>query len=177
MKIALCAALLVVAAGCGNVGDEGGSPLAGKRPNMTPDASPPPTYPDLSIPGVIACFTEGAPNQTCEPGVECNFNNYNSFHDGSCTNAYSQTYGAEFCDGPEDCAAGSHCCVVGSWNGDMPLWTIACQTAPCVGGAGNYEMCHTGATAAGTCSDTARTCMTANAAGDYSIAANLYVCN
>lgn len=181
MRNPVYGALIIIAAtalGCNAPGDDLGEVgIEGKKPRPTPDAAPPPSYPDLATPGVVACFTEGAPAQTCSPGVACNFNNYNSFHDGFCSNAYAQTYGLETCDGAEDCPAGSHCCVVGSWNGDTPLWTIACQTEACPGGPGNYEMCHPSTTAAGTCSDAARTCMTANAAGDYSIAANLYVCN
>jgi hypothetical protein len=109
--------------------------------------------------------------------VACNFNNYNSYHDGFCSNSYPQTYGLETCDGPEDCAAGSHCCVVTGWNGDTPIETIACQVASCQGGAGNYEMCHPTSDPWGTCADPTRQCVTASVAGDYSIAANLYVCN
>ena len=179
MKITALALLVLVAAavasGCGMQGDDGVA-LDKPKPPPKPDA-PPITYPDPSMPGVVVCFLEGAPNQTCKPGVACNFNNYNSFHDGMCTNSYPQTYGLETCDGPEDCAAGSHCCVVTTDTGDGFLETIACQTAACQTAAGSYEMCHPTSNAWGTCSDTSRHCVTAKAAGDYSIAANLYVCN
>jgi len=176
MKIAAMTSLVLlgatIAGGCGMGSDEGEVAAAKPRPPRQPDAPPPPTYPDPSIPGVVRCFTEGAPNQTCAPGVACNFNNYNSFHDGACVNGSPQVYGLETCDGPEDCAAGSHCCEVTVDTGDGFLVTIACQAASCQTGPGAHEMCHPG-----TCSDATKSCVTAQAAGDYGIAANLSVCN
>jgi hypothetical protein len=177
MKTSLAALGLLFVAACATDPVEEGHGLAKKppRPSSEPDAAPPPSYPDPSIPGVVACFTEGAPAQTCAPGSGCLFNNYNAFHDGYCTStAPTAYYGWETCDGPEDCAAGSSCCVVGGRDtSDALYWTIACSATPCATGSGNYEMCHPG----GSCSDPTRSCVSAKDAGDYSIAANLYVCN
>ncbi|MCX5747981.1 MAG: hypothetical protein NT062_36430 [Proteobacteria bacterium] len=131
----------------------------------TPDASNPP-------PLVIACFTEGNPTQTCS-GVPCNFNNYNAYHDGYCSSTAPQTYGLETCDGPEDCAAGSHCCDVLTDTGDGYLVNISCQARACPTGVGNFEVCHpTG----GPCSDATKHCVPTGTAGNYTIASNIYVC-
>jgi len=135
------------------------------------------TFPDPATPGVVSCYASFAPDQTCAPGVACNFSNYSSTHDGQCSNDFPQTYGLATCDGPEDCAAGSVCCVVMGFIGDAPVVNMACQATACATGNGNFELCHPTGNPSGTCADTSKQCVLAGAAADFSIAQNLHVCN
>lgn len=177
---ALHMVLLFASVGACTLGDEGESAIGRRHVDAgvvvhPADAAPTPPPPP-GTPGVIACFTEGNPNQTCSGGVACNFNAYNSYHDGYCSSTASWTYGLETCDGPEDCSSAGHCCNVLTDTGDGFLVKISCQAQACPAGIGNSEMCHPTSNARGTCSDATKHCVTARAAGNYMIAANLYVC-
>ena len=94
--------------------------------------------------GVISCYTEGNPAQSCTLPVHCCFSNYSSEHDGRCTTD-DCAYGTIDCDGPEDCAAGEHCCSHALYASDRSLigYSIACQATACGAAPDNRELCHT----------------------------------
>src|SRR5213078_868731 len=50
--------------------------------------------------GIVSCYTEGAPGNTCTLPIHCCFTNYSSQHDGFCMNT-ACTYGTIDCDGPD----------------------------------------------------------------------------
>jgi hypothetical protein len=87
--------------------------------------------------GVVSCYTEGFPSTTCSLPTHC--------------------------DGPEDCASGSHCCAHANVDPDYGLtgYTLACQATACGTAPINQELCHPTATSAsGTC-PSGKTCVTA----------------
>jgi len=108
--------------------------------------------------GIVSCYTEGDPAQSCTLPVHCCFSNYSSEHDGYCTTA-TCAYGTIDCDGPEDCAAGEHCCshALYASDGSLSGYAIGCQAAGCGAAPSNHELCHTDGPA---CSN-GGTCVTA----------------
>jgi hypothetical protein len=112
--------------------------------------------------GVISCYTEGSPGTTCTLPTHCCFTNYSSEHNGACSTA-ACTWGTESCDGPEDCAAGQHCCAHAIVTPDSGVvgYQLACQAAACGAAPANQELCHPTAAAAGTCSNPSNRCVTA----------------
>jgi hypothetical protein len=144
----------------------------------TPDASNPTggTGGDPTQAGVISCYTEGNPRATCTLPTQCCFGNYSSAHDGSCSTS-ACVWGAQSCDGPEDCASGQHCCAHVLVDPDWGIYgyQVACQASACGSAPANQEMCHPTATSArGTCS-TGTSCVTA-LGNDADLPPNLHIC-
>jgi len=108
--------------------------------------------------GVVSCYTEGDPSQSCTLPSHCCFSNYSSQHDGFCA-ASACVYGTISCDGPEDCASGQHCCshALFASDGSLTGYSIGCQATACGAAPVNYELCHTSGPA---CSN-GGTCVTA----------------
>ena len=82
--------------------------------------------------------------------MHCCFGNYSSQHNGECTTA-SCPWGTISCDGPEDCAAGQHCCghaMIDPEEGAIG-WSLTCQSSACGAPPANEELCHAG----GACSN------------------------
>jgi hypothetical protein len=98
--------------------------------------------------GVVSCYTEGDPSQTCSLPTHCCFSNYSSQHDGSCS-SNTCTWGTISCDGPEDCATGQHCCSHARFDssGALAGYSLACQANACGSAPGDHELCHTGGAA------------------------------
>ncbi len=127
-----------------------------------PDAAT--TTPDDPA-GTVACYTEGAPSNTCTAPEQCCFSNYSSHHNGFCTTS-ACAWGTITCDGPEDCAAGEECCATAlDWG-----WTLACQSGACGTPPASEELCHT----SDTC-ESGETCVSALDA-NYSLPRALSVC-
>ena len=136
--------------------------------SVTPaDAAP------TSSGGSVSCYTEGDPSQSCTLPVHCCFSNYSSQHDGFCTSNVC-AYGTIDCDGPEDCAAGEHCCSHAQFAADGSLtgYAIGCQAGACGAAPINYELCHVGGAA---CS-TGGTCVTAYG-NDNDLPRTLAICD
>ena len=113
---------------------------------------------DAGTPGVVTCYTEGNPLQSCTLPTHCCFSNYSSQHDGQCSTS-TCLYGTISCDGPEDCSGGQHCCshALFDTSGTVTGYSIACQATACGAAPVNYEICHIGGAA---CSN-GGTCVTA----------------
>jgi hypothetical protein len=125
--------------------------------------------------GVVSCYSEHAPSATCALPSHCCFTNYTAAHTGSCDTA-ACTWGTIDCDGPEDCATGQRCCahvIIDPDNG-ITGYKLACQTDACGAAPANVELCHGGATAAGTC-DGDRACVSV-ANQDYDLPRTLSTC-
>jgi hypothetical protein len=125
--------------------------------------------------GVVACYSEYAPSATCALPTHCCFTNYSAARAGSCETA-ACTWGTIDCDGPEDCATGQRCCahvIIDPDNG-ITGYKLACQTDACGAAPANVELCHGGATAAGTC-DGDRACVSV-ANQDYDLPRTLSTC-
>jgi hypothetical protein len=148
----------------------------------TPDAST--TTPDASTTGggdlgqagVFSCYTEGNSGATCSSPNHCCFSNYSSAHNGACATS-ACTWGTQSCDGPEDCAAGQHCCAHALIDPDWGMYgyQIACQASACGSAPVNQEMCHpTSTSGLGTCS-TGTTCVAA-LGNDTDLPPNLHIC-
>src|SRR5262249_1468492 len=121
---------------------------------ITPDASAPTGGGDPGQPGVFSCYTEGNPGATCTSPSSCCWGNYSSAHDGS-GSTFACGWGTQSCDGPEDCAAGQHCCGHVLIDPDWGIYgyQIACQASACGSAPMNQEMCHPTSTSdRGTCS-------------------------
>ena len=105
----------------------------------------------------VTCYREGDPGATCDLPTTCCFTNYSSAHNGSC-GASSCTFGTISCDGPEDCAAGQHCCAHATDDPANGLVSdkLTCQVAACGAPPLDHEICHPG----GTCPN-GTTCVTA----------------
>jgi hypothetical protein len=166
-KLQLCAAALALAA-CAPGNDElSGEARKGKGHGGTTttvvDAAA--SSGDPSEAGVVSCYTEGAPATTCTLPVHCCFGNYTAQHNGYCTTS-SCGWGTIDCDGPEDCAAGQHCCATKDELG----WTLACQSSTCGAPPLHEELCHTSETCGG------RACVNTIDAGNYDLPRTLYVC-
>jgi hypothetical protein len=126
--------------------------------------------------GVISCFTEGNPGATCTQPAHCCFSNYSSQHDGACSTT-TCTWGTMECDGPEDCAGGQRCCahaIISEATG-LVGYQMACQASACGAAPANQEMCHTTASAAGTCSSPTSRCVTAFG-NDNDLPPTLHIC-
>ena len=131
---------------------------------------------DLGQTGVFSCYTEGNPGATCASPSHCCFSNYSSAHDGACTTSMCG-WGTQTCDGPEDCAAGQHCCAHALIDPDWGMYgyQISCQASACGAAPVNQEMCHTTSTSTlGTCS-TGTACVTA-LGNDTDLPPNLHIC-
>lgn len=127
--------------------------------------------------GIISCYTEGDPGATCTLPTHCCFSNYSSQHDGACSTA-ACTWGTIECDGPEDCAAGQHCCAHAIVTPDSGVigYQLACQASACGAAPANQEMCHpTTASAAGTCSSPSSQCVT-TFGNDNDLPPSLHIC-
>lgn len=128
-----CAAALAVSACTFDGIDED---AAGRRKPTAPDAAVAVDAPVSSSDQVtFSCYSEGAPDRMCASPDHCCFSNYTAQHNGYCTTE-TCTWGAESCDGAEDCGSGS-CCGLHTESG----WTLSCQAA-C--GVTNEELCHPG---------------------------------
>jgi len=126
--------------------------------------------------GTVGCYTAGAPTATCTLPVHCCFNSYSSQHDGTCTSA-SCSWGTIDCDGPEDCPSGQRCCahVIVDPSDGILGYKLACQASACGAAPANQELCHTTASAAGTCSTAAASCVTAFG-NDSDLPPSLHIC-
>jgi len=122
---------------------------AGRAPDATQSTG---------TPGIVSCYTEGDPAQSCTLPTHCCFSNYSSAHDGFCSNN-TCIYGTITCDGPEDCSGGQHCCSHALFDsgGSVNGYAMACQASACGAAPANYELCHQGGPA---CSN-GGTCVTA----------------
>ena len=135
-----------------------------------PDASSPPT----SGGGVVSCYRETQPSQTCSAPDVCCFTNYSAQHNGYCKETASAcTWGSISCDGSEDCG-GQLCCANGTWDSEwgMQGWTLACSASACGTGPLNWELCHPGGAP---CSGGKRCVSAYGVAND--LPRTLYVCN
>jgi hypothetical protein len=125
--------------------------------------------------GSVSCYSSFAPSATCGLPTHCCFTNYSAEHAGSCDTA-ACTWGTIDCDGPEDCGTGQRCCahvIIDPDNG-ITGYKLACQTDACGAAPANVELCHTGATAAGTCEGD-RACVSA-ADHDFDLPRTLSIC-
>jgi len=114
---------------------------------------------DAALPGgSVGCYADVDPRAVCTLPIHCCFTNYSSQHNGSCTTE-ACVWGTITCDGPEDCAAGQHCCAHAILDGDNTAvgYTLACQASACGAAPVNQELCHRGGAA--TCA-TGKTCVT-----------------
>jgi len=105
----------------------------------TVDSPPPPP----TSGGTVSCYTEGNPGATCNLPTHCCFSNYSSSRNGECTTNVC-AWGTIDCDGPEDCAAGQHCCghaIIDPIEG-LTGWKLACQADACGAPPANEELCH-----------------------------------
>jgi hypothetical protein len=153
-------------------GSGGGGTDAGTKPpsdagsapdsSAAKDAAPPIPPPPTTSGGTVACYTEGAPANTCAlPADHCCFGNYSSAHDGYCAGTRCP-WGTISCDGPEDCASGQVCCanrLIDPSDDTTMGYAIACQAGPCA--QGTPELCHAGPTTAGTCQSSQAKCVSA----------------
>jgi hypothetical protein len=107
----------------------------------------------------VACYTSGNPTATCGAPDHCCFDDYSSSHNGYCTTD-TCFYGTISCDGPEDCNTGEVCCARALSDPDNGTYgyNVSCQAGPCTTTPLVHEICHAGATTAGTCSDPSATC-------------------
>lgn len=170
---------LAVLSGCGLEAPEGSDSAenAGQELRRRPKPPRPPTVVDAgtavrdagtTVPpptgaGTVACYTQGAPGNTCQQPDHCCFDRYTAKHNGYCDSTPTSCYGDMTCDGPEDCPSGGSCCAVGIKDptGTFVVavgYRIACQAGPCEKAPMVHELCHQGATASGTCSDPAAQC-------------------
>jgi hypothetical protein len=108
--------------------------------------------------GTVGCYADVDPAAVCTLPIHCCFTNYSSQHNGSCTTD-ACVWGTIACDGPEDGAAGQHCCAHAIMDDDYTTvgYTLACQASACGPAPVNQEMCHR--SAAATC-PTGKTCVT-----------------
>ncbi len=131
---------------------------AGDATHGTDGAVSGPDAPLGGTPGVVTCYTEGNPSQSCTLPTHCCFSNYSSQHDGACSTG-TCAWGTITCDGPEDCGSGERCCSHALFDsgGSLTGYTLACQATACGAAPANYELCHpNGAPCAG-----GGTCVTA----------------
>jgi hypothetical protein len=163
------------------------------------------TFGNPDSPGVFSCYSPSACAQTCSAPQNCCFTVSYGVEFGQCSSApcvqSGSALGAQNCDGPEDCPSGQQCCAVEVWDDFFGIVTntIACQAGPCTstttssGQTIAYELCHPNGTSSGTCSNTAQSCIIANApssstngcpagqgaptVGDHDMPLNLYVCH
>jgi hypothetical protein len=166
-KLQLCAAALALAA-CAHDSDELGSEARkgkghGGSTSTTPDAAV--TPPSADPAGTVSCYSEGAPSSTCTLPTQCCFSNYSAQHNGYCSTS-ACGWGAIACDGPEDCAAGQHCCATKDDLG----WTLACQSSACGAPPLHEELCHDSAS----CSS--GSCIDVITAANYDLPRTLDVC-
>jgi len=107
------------------------------------DAAPPG---DPTQAGVVACYSEGGPSNTCTLPVHCCFDNYSAQHNGGCMSTECN-WGKIVCDGPEDCGSGLHCCATASRDPDLGTtgYQVACK-ASCDGPPLDHELCHDSST-------------------------------
>ena len=168
-KLRLCAAALAFAAcasGTDELSDEArkgkGRPGGGTSTTMVDAAA---STGDPTAAGVVSCYTQGAPSNTCTLPEHCCFSNYTAQHNGYCTTS-SCGWGQIDCDGPEDCAAGQYCCATKDEIG----WTVACQSGTCGAPPLHEELCHDSSTCG------ARSCVNTIDAANYDLPRTLYVC-
>lgn len=130
---------------------------------------------DAGTPGVVSCYSEGAPTATCTLPSHCCFSNFTAAHNGACSSS-TCSWGTIECDGAEDCAAGGRCCshVIRDAS-DVPIgYQIACQAEPCGSPPVSEELCHPTTAPAGTCS-TGTSCVTAYG-NNNDLPRSLFVC-
>ena len=172
--------LAVLLAGCVSTDDPSTLVEARRHPDASvPDSPPPPPNCDPNRAGCVACFTSGAPLQSCQlPSPVCCFSNYDSNENGVCqTDADFCAFGKESCDGAEDCPLGWKCFANEYRNVDDAIaWDISCHSTPPTGGLATYTMCHPGNQPTVQC-PTGQTCTPARLAGVTNLPAELYVCH
>lgn len=119
-----------------------------------------------------ACFSASDPFQSCaSPTPVCCFAAAGN-HPGTCAaDTSSCTYGAESCDGKEECPSGQGCYAN---EVTTSSWTIACSATPPTGGLATYTMCHPGLS--GQC-PIGKSCVGTTAAGVTGLPADLYICH
>jgi hypothetical protein len=128
------------------------------------------------VPGVVSCYTESAPSTSCAvPASHCCFSNYSSQHDGECATT-TCGWGRIDCDGPEDCAAGQHCCANAIIDPDNGLtgYRLGCQASACGAAPVHQELCHPSSSASSTCSN-GGTCVS-SFGNDNDLPRTLYIC-
>jgi len=132
-------------AACTSASDDTAVERRRPRPDARqPDAAP---TPPPSTGGTVSCYRSGNPSATCSAPQVCCFTNYSSQHDGSCSSG-ACTWGTIRCDGPEDCAAGEHCCAHATVDPDEGTqgYMLACQASACGSPPLDHELCHPGGT-------------------------------
>jgi len=169
-KPALCAVALALVACVPDINEMASE--ARRRKDAAVESAPDATSTtSTSQSGTVSCYTEGAPSNTCTLPVHCCFSNYSAQHNGSCSTSQC-AYGTIDCDGPEDCAAGDHCCshaIVDPVDGVIG-YQMACQSNACGAPTLDEELCHPDATTCGT-----RTCVTAYG-NNNDLPRSLYIC-
>jgi len=125
--------------------------------------------------GVVACYSAFDPAATCSAPSHCCFSNYSAQHDGSCEVA-ACSWGTIDCDGPEDCGSDQHCCadVIMDPVDGITGYRLACRASACGAAPAHQELCHPGASAAGTCAS--GTACVAAADHDFDLPSTLYIC-
>ncbi|HUS28193.1 MAG TPA: hypothetical protein VMZ53_06780 [Kofleriaceae bacterium] len=149
--------------------DAGVQHVVDSGPTSSPDAAP--TGGGSTGGGTVSCYTEGFPTNTCSLPTHCCFSNYSSQHNGACT-SNSCAWGTIDCDGPEDCAAGQHCCSTQLQNSDgIAGYRLTCQASACGAAPAAEELCHPGGAS---CSN-GGSCVTAYGRNN-DLPRSLYIC-
>lgn len=163
---ATCCVVLVIACSHSPVGE-----AERRKPRVDAAAAPDSSSSgDSSEAGIISCYSEGAPSNTCTLPVHCCFDNYSAQHNGYCTTS-TCSWGTITCDGPEDCADGLRCCATAARDADLGTtgYDVSCKPA-CDGPPLDHELCH----------PTADTCVSGSCVTAYGNANDLprtlYVC-